>query len=319
MSRSVVKRILAKKNIIDNKISQLEKQTVYDRKYFMELEDIYNNILNLNQDVHDNIIPNMNNKSLILDSYYLTMKNFNDLLHKSSQMKRRPITSIQFELYRNLYDDPLNNQTTKDKIDKIPVSDIINKYYKDNFRLNYLDLIFRSGVLGLHQYILRYGNINLFNVKKNPGIFYNIEVDGLIFQVQIYSIYQQKMDRSGNFFDSYQMALKLPNDGFFYLPTSSFRTFKDNISRHKSSTWSKLDKGYIREVPEIYSWCSKLIFSQLGQVTRIVSDFYYNYEEERVDIFIRDISDTFTVIVTFEPESLPFYFTDIWLNKNSFR
>jgi hypothetical protein len=83
-----------------------------------------------------------------------------------------------------------------------------------------------------------------------------------------------------------QLVIKLPNDGFFYIEKPG-----KYWARHNSDTWISL--------PSMQQYFSNLI-QKLPDHTN--GKFFYNYKEQRVDIFLKALSWTVpNILVTYEP------------------
>jgi len=98
-------------------------------------------------------------------------------------------------------------------------------------------------------------------------------------------------------------SVGLSNDGYIY--SDKLKTFKNDIKRHHSETWSILDKNCLPEFESIINWCEKRVDRNNPRVV-----VFYNFEEERVDIKVYGLYNSITI--TFEPGYPEIDFNDEW-------
>ena len=175
------------------------------------------------------------------------------------------------------------------------------------FKLNQINDIFNSVITELNP--IENKTKNLFKTKQLYLIYTHdkIKYRGTIY-VDKFII---KGNKNKNLYIKLVAPLKkqpfnsvgLSNDGYIY--SDKLKTFKNDIKRHHSETWSILDKNCLPEFESIINWCEKRVDRNNPRVV-----VFYNFEEERVDIKVYGLYNSITI--TFEPGYPEIDFNDEW-------
>jgi hypothetical protein len=96
---------------------------------------------------------------------------------------------------------------------------------------------------------------------------------------------------------TYNFNIKLSNDGFLYPPNSELTIFRGPLKRHDSSHWYQLDKKERNKFSCAESFARKV----LPGGKHVISQFYYNRTDQRMDIKFLERDSGTAVIFTFEP------------------
>eukprot|EP00010_Vexillifera_abyssalis_P009077 CAMPEP_0201546356 /NCGR_PEP_ID=MMETSP0173_2-20130828/2656_1 /ASSEMBLY_ACC=CAM_ASM_000268 /TAXON_ID=218659 /ORGANISM="Vexillifera sp., Strain DIVA3 564/2" /LENGTH=216 /DNA_ID=CAMNT_0047954991 /DNA_START=24 /DNA_END=674 /DNA_ORIENTATION=+ len=163
------------------------------------------------------------------------------------------------------------------------------KLFAKHFALAKLQKIFDSAISteGFRQKVE-----TIISQQTEGSIGFTYEYDKLTYRMDFDSHFYYHQGKPW-----YSMNIRLSNDGFLYKKETDYEGIRGPFSRHHSTTWYKLPlKAYNKEIATCFKF-----FRGLLKIQKVRSVFWYNSQEERIEVQLIDTQGSQKLNITFEP------------------